>query len=39
MDANANVIKKKKKNISQIEYFNYHKKGHYSNKYLQNPKK
>ena len=36
---NANVIKKEGKNISQIKYFKYKKKGHYSNKYPLNLKK
>ena len=34
--ANANIIKIEKKDISQIEYYIYHRKGHYSNKCPQN---
>lgn len=34
-DINATTVKKNKKiekNLSQVKYFSYHKKGHYTNK-------
>ena len=39
MDASANIIKKKGKDIFQIKFIKYHKKKHYSNKCPQNLKK
>ena len=35
---NASAVRKKVKNVSQIKYYNYHRKGYYTTKYLQGPK-
>lgn len=37
--ANANIIKKEKKDLFYIKCYNCNKQGHYSNKYPENPKK
>ena len=38
MGVNASTIKKKVKDVSQIECYNYHRKGHYATKCPQRPK-